>query len=338
MSSPSIVAWELTRACTQACFHCRASSLPNPETDELTTQEGIFLLDELVRAGTKMVILSGGDPMIRQDLYELARHGSSLGLRMTMATNGSLITQETASRMLDAGIVRVSISIDGLTADIHDAFRGTPGSYASALQALTILSDAGVPFQINTTVAAMNVEQIEFFPSFVKGLGAVAWHVFFLVPTGRGKNLEAATVKQYHDILETFYRVYRDAEIECKATCAPQFYRLLAQKGDDVTTKGCLAGTRFGFVSSRGVVQPCGFLQINCGSLRESSFTQIWENSPILTSLRDSTALTGACGTCRYTDVCGGCRARAYEISGDIMAADPLCSYTQADRIHGQYR
>ncbi|MGC9325505.1 MAG: radical SAM protein [Desulfomonilia bacterium] len=338
MSAPTILAWEVTRACTLKCLHCRASSIPDPEPDELTTQEGFSLLDQLAREGTRMVILSGGDPLLRQDIFDFAQHGSSRGLRMTMATNGSLITEETASRILDSGIVRVSISLDGVTPEIHDEFRGMPGAFESALRGIDILSGAGIPFQVNTTVASMNVREMEHFPDFVRSLGAVAWHVFFLVPTGRGQTLEPATVKQYRDTLEAFYDVYMHAGIECKATCAPQFYRILAQKGEEVTTRGCLAGTGFGFVSSRGIVQPCGFLQMNCGSIRVSSFAEIWENSPILRSLREFGELKGSCGTCTFRDVCGGCRARAYEILNDVMEVDPICWFPQEDSIHGRHR
>ncbi|HQJ09412.1 MAG TPA: SPASM domain-containing protein, partial [Deltaproteobacteria bacterium] len=152
-------------------------------------------------------------------------------------------------------------------------------------------------------------------------------HVFFLVPTGRGQSLEPATIREYRDMLDAFYRVHKAARIECKATCAPQFYRLLAEKNEPVHTKGCLAGTHFGFVSSTGTIQPCGFLQIPCGNIREGGFHKAWESSQTLAALRDENALKGKCGRCGFKDVCGGCRARAFEVRGDLVEADPVCWY-----------
>lgn len=327
MNAPFILAWELTKSCNLNCLHCRASATNTVLPGELTTREGFNLLDEVSRAGTKMVILSGGEPLLREDAFEIARYGTSLGLRMTMAVNGSLVTHQVAKAMKDSGICRVSISLDGVTPEIHDTFRGVPGAFEMALHGIEILVENNIPFQVNTTVAAMNVSQMDAFPAFVQSLGAVAWHVFFLVPTGRGETLEPARIQEYRAMLDSFYEVYTKAEIECKATCAPQFYRLLAEKDDEVRTKGCLAGDGFGFVSSTGDVQPCGFLQIPCGNVKEQPFTEIWAGSPTLKTLRDVHALEGKCGTCTYNLVCGGCRARSYEILDNIMGVDPICWY-----------
>lgn len=327
MKAPYILAWELTKSCNLNCLHCRASATSEILPGELSTQQGYSLLEEVSTLGTKMVILSGGEPLLRDDVFDLAAHGTSLGLRMTMAVNGSLVTPDIARKIKDSGIVRVSISLDGVTKEIHDAFRGMEGAFELAVKGIGILVDNEVPAQVNTTVAAMNVSQMDRFPAFIKSLGAVAWHVFFLVPTGRGESLEAAKIRQYREMLDIFYEVYKRSEIECKATCAPQFYRLLAEKNESVRTKGCLAGTGFGFVSSTGDVQPCGFLQIPCGNIREKTFEEIWSNSPTLAQLRDIHSLKGKCKACAYNDICGGCRARAYEIKNDIMGSDPICWY-----------
>ncbi len=327
MRPPFILAWEVTKVCNLNCLHCRASAVKTKDPLELDTEEGKHLLEDLAEFGTKMVILSGGEPLMRPDIFELASFGTTIGLRMTLATNGSLLTQDRAKRIKDSGIARVSISLDGVTAKVHDDFRGMPGAFDMALKGISILRSFGIPFQINTTVAAMNVHQMKNFPAFVKELGAIAWHVFFLVPTGRGHSLELARVEEYRDMLERFLNVYKEADIECKATCAPQFYRLLKERGEPPRTKGCLAGTGFGFVSSIGIVQPCGFLQIPCGNIREKPFAEIWTTSPILISLRDESALKGKCGRCDYKGVCGGCRARAYEIMGDPLEFDPICWY-----------
>ncbi len=325
MNAPRILAWETTTSCNLNCRHCRASATSDPRPGELTTEEGFSLLRELSAAGTMMVILSGGESLMRPDVYDLARYGTSLGMRMTLATNGSLVTPEVAGRIRKSGIVRVSVSLDGVTSDMHDRFRGRDGAFKLALSGIRNLVEQGVPVQVNTTVAAMNVSQMEAFPDFLEPLGVMAWHVFFLVPTGRGHDMEPATIKEYRSMLEDFYRVYRTSRIECKATCAPQFYRILAEHGEPVHTRGCLAGSGFGFVSSTGVVQPCGFLQIPCGNVRDRGFCAVWEEAETLRVLRDITLLKGKCGTCGYKEICGGCRARAHEVIGDLMQRDPIC-------------
>lgn len=329
--APFILAWEITKACNLRCIHCRASATKHRDPKELNTQEGYHLLDELACLGTKMIILSGGEPLLRDDVFDLAHHGSSLGLRMTLATNGSLITKEVAEKIKGSKIVRTSVSLDGPSADTHDEFRGVKGSFDAAINGIKILRKTGIPVQINTTVSAINVGRMGKFPEMIGGLGVVAWHVFFLVPTGRGEALEPAKIQEYKDMLEKFYIVYKDAKIEAKATCAPQFYRLLVEKGERIDTKGCLAGTGFGFISSIGEVQPCGFLQIPCGNIRESSFKEIWKESHILKALRDPDRLEGRCKICTYNNICGGCRARAYEASGDVFGFDPICWYKEVN-------
>lgn len=325
MKSPRILAWELTSACNLECLHCRASATRDPKPDELTTDEGYALLEEAAAAETRMVILSGGESLMRSDVFDLARFGTSKGLRMTLATNGSLITREAAREMKESGIARVSVSLDGVTAEMHDRFRGRDGAFDLALSGMHILLEAGIPVQVNTTVAAMNVSQMDAFPAFLETLSAVAWHVFFLVPTGRGQDLEPASIDEYRAMLDSFYRVYKAARIECKATCAPQFYRLLSERNEPVRTKGCLAGTHFGFISSTGIIQPCGFLQTPCGNIREGGFCKAWETSRTLAVLRDENALKGKCGKCSHRDICGGCRARAFEVRSDLMETDPIC-------------
>ncbi|MGO9147096.1 MAG: radical SAM protein [Desulfomonilia bacterium] len=327
MKLPHILAWELTKACNLSCIHCRASATDKPCSDELTTDEGFALLKDLSKGGTRLVILSGGEALVREDVFTIAAYGTSLGLRMTLATNGSLVTPEVAGKMKESGIIRVSVSLDGVTSDIHDTFRGLPGAFEMAMEGMRILVAEGVPAQVNTTVAAMNIAQMKLFPDFLKGLGVMAWHVFFLVPTGRGENVEPAKITQYRDMLEDFHTASEISQIECKATCAPQYYRMLAEKEGSSPTKGCLAGTGFGFVSSTGTVQPCGFLQVDCGNIRKESINVIWDQSPLLRQLRDEGRLKGRCGVCKFVAVCGGCRARAYEVHGDAMEVDSICWY-----------
>ena len=325
MTLPRIIAWEITRACNLNCLHCRASATVEPAPGELTLQEGFDLLDQLKQGGTRLVILSGGEALFRPDVFEIARYGTSLGLRMTLATNGSLVTQEAATKIREAGIARVSVSLDGVTSAVHDNFRGLPGAFDMALKAVENLLAEKVPVQINTTVAAANIAQMDLFPAFIRSIGAMAWHVFFLVPTGRGQNLPPARIREYRDMLEAFHAVSRDSDLECKATCAPQYYRMIAEKEGSSPTRGCLAGTGFGFISSAGIVQPCGFLQVACGDIRRKSLAEIWETSDTLRLLRNGDSLKGKCLDCGHRSVCGGCRARAFEVLGDISGQDPIC-------------
>ncbi len=325
MTLPRIIAWEITRACNLNCLHCRASATVEPAPGELTIPEGFGLLDQLKQGGTRLVILSGGEALFRPDVFEIARYGTSLGLRMTLATNGSLVTQEAAAKIREAGIARVSVSLDGVTSAVHDNFRGLPGAFDMALKAVENLLAEKVPVQINTTVAAANIAQMDLFPAFIRSIGAMAWHVFFLVPTGRGQNLPPARIREYRDMLEAFHAVSRDSDLECKATCAPQYYRMIAEKEGSSPTRGCLAGTGFGFISSAGIVQPCGFLQVACGDIRRKSLAEIWETSETLRLLRNGDSLKGKCLDCGHRSVCGGCRARAFEVLGDISGQDPIC-------------
>jgi len=325
MKAPFILAWEITKACNLDCLHCRAAATPERDPAELTTDQGKGLLDDLAALGTRMVILSGGEALMRPDALELARHGGRAGLRMTLATNGALATPEMAREIHASGIVRVSVSLDGVTPEVHDKLRGRPGAFELAVSGIENLVRAGVEVQVNTTVAAMNVHQMQDFPAFIDALKAVAWHVFFLVPTGRGHDLAPATIQDYRAMLEGFQTLHDQGGIECKATCAPQFYRMLAEAGQPVRTKGCLAGDGFGFVSSIGDVQPCGFLALACGNVKDRAFAEIWRSAPELLRLRHAENLSGACGRCEHQSVCGGCRARAFEVLGDSMATDPVC-------------
>jgi radical SAM protein with 4Fe4S-binding SPASM domain len=327
MTLPRIIAWEITRACNLNCLHCRASATAVPDPSELSTKEGYALLDQLFQGGTRLVILSGGEALFRKDVFEIASYGTSLGLRMTLATNGSLVTPAIAAQIAQAGIARVSVSLDAVTPDVHDNFRGLPGSFEMAVNAVRHLIGQGVPVQINTTVAAVNISHMERFPAFIQEIGAIAWHVFFLVPTGRGEGVAPARIKEYRAMLGTFHATYKSTHIECKATCAPQYYRMLSEKDGSSPTKGCLAGTGFGFISSKGIVQPCGFLQIPCGDIRKESLLKIWESSETLKLLKEESHLKGQCLTCSYNTVCGGCRARAFEVLGDFMEKDPICWY-----------
>jgi AdoMet-dependent heme synthase len=341
-TGPRLVAWETTRNCNLSCVHCRASAEYGPFDDELDTTAALKLLDQITQTGKPIVILTGGEPMMRPDIYEIAKYGTAIGLRMVMAPNGTLITEETAAKMAESGIKRISISIDGSTAEIHDRFRGQEGSFSSALRGLELAKNAGIEFQINTTITKMNLEQIPKILQLAERLGAAAHHIFLLVPTGRGKYIidQEIDAEEYEKTLNWFYDQRGKTPLQLKATCAPHYYRILRQRakadGDTVTfkshgldavTRGCLAGTGFCFISHKGVVRPCGFLNVDCGDVTRDSFVDIWNNSAVFKSLRNFDNLKDKCGCCEYKKVCGGCRARAYEATGDFMTEEPLCNY-----------
>jgi AdoMet-dependent heme synthase len=337
-----LVAWEVTRTCNLACIHCRAAALDRPYENELNTKESFGLLDDIATFAKPIIILTGGEPLLRPDIFEIAAYGHQKGFRMTMAVNGTLMTPEIAGKMKESGIQRISISLDGGTADSHDAFRQVRGAFEGALRGVAYAREAGLDFQINTTITQQNLHEIAAIQELVVSLGAVAHHIFLLVPMGRGKDIaeEAISAKQYEKTLHWFYEQKDHVPLQLKATCAPHYYRILRQRaklegkevdfptfGLDAMTRGCLGGVGFAFVSHVGQVQPCGYLELDCGNVRDKSFREIWESSPIFRNLRDFKKYEGKCGRCEYVRVCGGCRARAFESTGNYLASEPLCLY-----------
>ena len=348
-----LVAWEITRNCNLACVHCRASATMGPYSGELQTPAALRLLNQIAEVEKCIVILTGGEPLLRKDIFKVAAHGSQLGLRMVMAVNGTLVTAENAGRMADAGIQRLSISIDGATAEKHDAFRGVKGAFEGALRGIELIKKAGIDFQINTTVTRANVKEIPRIEDLAVDLGAIAHHIFLLVPTGRGKYIsdQTITAEEYERTLHWFYDQRDRTHLQLKATCAPHYYRILRQRareegkkvdfkthGLDAVTRGCLGGTGFCFISHTGIVQPCGFLHVDSGDVTRQSFADIWRHSKVFIDLRNYDNLRGKCGDCGYKRVCGGCRARAYEATGDYLAEEPLCLYRPPSRKQRQGR
>ena len=346
-----LVAWEVTRKCNLNCIHCRAGSERGPYPGELDTAKCFEILDQICRVGKPIVILTGGEPLLRDDVFDLAEYGTGLGLRMVLATNGTFLTPDIIKKMKDSGIKRVSISLDGASASRHDNFRMVPGAFNAALKGIKYLNEAGFEFQINTTVTRHNVFEIEDILNMVVRLGAVAHHIFLLVPTGRAREMvdQEIDALEYEKLLRWFYHMRDKVPLHLKATCAPHYYRILRQeahiKGEKITfetygldavTRGCLAGTAFCFISNQGIIQPCGYLELNCGNLKESPFDAVWKDSLIFSQLRDFSAYKGKCGRCEYLRFCGGCRARAYEATGDFMAEEPLCIYEPSGKnAHG---
>ena len=337
-----IVAWEVTRSCNLNCVHCRASSNLGPHSGELDTVKAIEILDQIREVGKPIIILTGGEPLLRKDIFVLADYGTKKGLRMVMGTNGTLITPDITTKTMESGIKRVSISLDGATRESHDSFRQVHGAFEGAIQGISYLREQGIEFQINTTVTKYNLHQLEGTLNLAVRLGAAAHHIFLLVPTGRAKEMlnQELDAQEYEDTLHWFYQQQDTVPLELKATCAPQYYRIIRQEahsrgekvsskayGLDVVTRGCLAGISYCFISHEGIVQPCGYLELNSGDLRKSTFADIWKNSPIFADLRDFSKYKGKCGRCEYITVCGGCRARAYAAHGDYLSEEPLCAY-----------
>lgn len=337
-----LIAWEVTRSCNLACRHCRAEAHPEPYEGELSTAEAKKLIDSFSETGDPIIIFTGGEPLLRSDIFELVSYASAQGLTCALAPNGTLIDDEIARKIKEAGVERCSISLDGADAASHDAFRGIKGAFEASLQGIGHLKRNGVPFQINTTVTRDNLESFREIFDLCKRIGAVAWHIFLLVPMGRGANLgdQVISAREYEDVLHWLYEFRKTTDMQLKATCAPHYYRIMRQRayeegkkvdanefGMDAMTRGCLGGTGFCFISHTGQVQPCGYLELDCGNVRETAFPEIWKNSQIFGKLRDRKQYQGKCGRCEYHNVCGGCRARAFSMTGDWLGPEPLCEY-----------
>lgn len=324
-----IVSWNTTNACNMYCDHCYRDAGCKAE-EELSTAEAKTLLEQIARAGFKIMIFSGGEPLMRPDIVELVAHAASLGLRPVFGTNGTLITLEMAQKLKAAGAMGMGISLDSMDREKHNKFRKFPGAWEGAVQGMRNCRAAGLPFQIHTTVMEWNNHELEALTDFAVAEGAVAHHFFFLVPTGRAKTIEAESLRAeaYEDTLTRIMKKQQEVEIELKPTCAPQFLRIAAQMGLKTRfRRGCLAGTAYCIISPRGKVQPCAYLNMELGDVRQTPFDEIWKNSEVLNKLR-TLEYSGGCGSCEYKRACGGCRARAaYYHEGDYMAEEPWCLY-----------
>jgi heme b synthase len=338
---PRLVALELTASCNLRCKHCRASAARQRDPEELTTEEVKKVIDDIASFSSPILILTGGEPLLREDIYEIAGHATQRGLRVVLGTNGTLLDEEAALKLKEAGVKRVSISIDCAYAEEHDAFRGVHGSYEKALRGIQACKKAGLEFQVNTTVTKRNLAELEQIHALTKELGAVAHHLFLLVPTGRGKAIEDEEIppEDYERVLNWMYDV-QDEGVFMKATCAPHYVRVTYQRakkegrevargrhGMDAMMGGCMGGTAFAFISCKGEVNPCGYLPLKAGNVREESFREIWQDSELFRNLRNRKALKGKCGACEFKVACGGCRARAYAKYGDYMQEEPYCVY-----------
>ena len=324
-----IVSWNTTNACNMYCAHCYRDAGCKAE-EELSTQEAKTLLEQIARAGFKIMIFSGGEPLTRPDILELVAYATKLGLRSVFGTNGTLITLDMAQKLKAAGAMGMGISLDSLDKTKHDEFRRFDGAWDGAVRVMRNCRAVGLPFQIHTTVMDWNQAELEDMTDFAVELGAVAHHFFFLVPTGRARTIEEESLRAeaYEDVLTRIMKKQQQVPIELKPTCAPQFMRIADQLGMKTRFhRGCLAGTSYCIISPRGKVQPCAYLNMELGDVRETPFDEIWKNSEVLQKLR-TLEYKGGCGSCSYKRACGGCRARAaYYHDGDYMAEEPWCLY-----------
>lgn len=317
-----IVAFETTGACNLSCSYCRAAATASPAPDELTTEEALSFIDELASM-KPMLILSGGEPLLRPDIFLLARHAADKGMRVSLATNGTLLTPQIADKISSAGISRISISLDGATAKRHDAVRGM-GCFERALSGIESLRGK-VNFQINFTITKRNEPEVLGAFDLAERLGAAAIHFFFMVPTGRGQEEDLVSPERQEELLRQIDEERGHRGLEVQVTCAPQYARIARAAPGKRRSGGCLAGTSFVFVSRKGEVYPCGYLPVLAGNIREKKFIEIWEKSPVFMSLRKRD-LKGKCKSCSFRQACGGCRARAYAKTGDYLESDPLCA------------
>ena len=350
--APKIIAWELTRSCNLSCAHCRASANNVSYPNELTTAECLSLVDQIKAIGNPILILTGGEPLLRPDLCDIGGYATKQGLRVVVGTNGTLVTPDEARRLASMSTSRISVSLDFPTPAEQDAFRGAPGAFQDAIAGVKNARAAGLEVQINSTITKNNVKHLPALVELAIELEAVAFHPFLLVPTGRGKALAEAELSpaDYEATLKWICQEQGKLgdRLMLKPTDAPHYYRIAHQNGMSISpghgahglntvTRGCLAGIGFCFISHVGRVQGCGYLDLEAGNVRQDSFANIWRGSPLFNDLRDFSLLKGKCGACEYKWLCGGCRARAYENTGDHLAAEPYCIYKpKSAKISGQ--
>jgi len=338
-----LIAWEITKKCNLTCAHCRASSEDIDYNDELSTEECFNVIDNILKTGKPIIILTGGEPLYRADIVEIGKYATAHGLRIVLGTNGTLLTSNMVSKLKEIPISRVGVSIDFPTSELQDRFRGTPGAFADAISGIEQAQRAGLEIQINSTITKMNAQYLDELLNLAIELGAVAFHPFMLVPTGRGKNLADVELpaEEYERILNWIFdrQMELGDRIFFKPTDAPHYMRIMLQRNKEKSdspvvesamnrmTRGCLAGTGFCFISNIGRVQGCGYLDVEAGNVRSQDFATIWQDSPLFQKLRDLSNIKGKCGDCIYKRVCGGCRARAYEATGDYLQSEPYCTY-----------
>jgi radical SAM protein len=365
--SPFLAIWEITQSCDLACKHCRAAAQPIPHPDELTHEEGKALIDQIAAMHIPIFVFTGGDPLKRKDLFELIRYAASKDVHVAVTPSATpLLTREAIFKMKEAGLVRLGISLDGSTPEIHDTFRGLPGAWARTIQAIEWANEAGIPIQVHTTVSRHNVNDLDNLCELFEKLAIVMWNVFFLVPVGRGQIDDLLSGEEFEQVFGKIYELSRRANFQIKTTEAMHYRRYLLQHNleerrmghgsgsgaghgmghphgtayepgtptADAATRNRSWATRrvndgkgFVFISHMGNVYPSGFLPIHAGNVRETPLGEIYRNAPIFKALRDTSQLKGKCGACEFKEICGGSRARAYALTGDPLTQELCCIY-----------
>ena len=360
--TPFLAIWEVTQSCDLACKHCRAAAQPEAHPEQLTTEQGKALIDEIAAMHVPVFVLTGGDPLKRSDIYELVAHAASRGVRVALTPSATpLLTREAIFRLRDAGLVRLGISLDGSSPAIHDVFRGLPGAWQRTVEAVGWAGEAGIPIQVHTTLSRHNAHDLEPMTALLERLSVVMWNLFFLVPVGRGQQADMLTGEEFEGIFGHLYELSKRAPFQIKTTEAMHYRRYLlqhnlqerqaghgAQAGHGTAaaeyeagaptastavrnmgwaTRRVNDGRGFVFISHRGEVFPSGFLPIRAGSILERPLAEIYREAPIFRALRDTDQLRGKCGACEYRQICGGSRARAFAMTGDALAEEPCCTY-----------
>ena len=323
---PELVSWNTTQRCNLRCGHCYlAAGKAAPE--ELTLEEGARLIDELAAAGTRMLILTGGEPLMRRDLGDLVAHAAARGLVPVLGTNGMLLTRARAQRLRERGLAGAAISLDSIDPVLHDRFRGVQGAWAGAVRGLRACVAEGVPVLVQTTVLPWNYDEIEALIEFAEAESATGFTLYFLVCTGRGESLSDISPEQYEHALGALVDAQtRHPRLMIRARCAPQVARVAAERASAlVASAGCPAARQYCRITPEGNVTPCPYLPLTAGAVRDRPFAEIWR-SPILARLRDE-APSGRCGVCDFRELCRGCRARAFALNGDASGEDPWCAY-----------
>lgn len=345
--APRIISWNLTLRCPLKCSHCYADAGKDEAAGVLSADEARAVIDQIRAVGKPVVVLSGGEPLMRDDLCDIARYGTERGLRMVMGTSGYFLDREMAGRLKDAGIRAAAISLDSVDPNVHDSLRGVSGAWEKAVQAIRNCRDEGIGVQVNMTVMRPLAGDVASVVEFGKGLGVRNYQVFFPVPTGRALDAGPVNPEEYEGVIRDVLLKYRDSDVNIRPTCAPQFRRIADALGirNPSWGRGCIAGIRYCRIYANGDVTPCPYLPVSAGNVREMPFWEIWINSPLFRVLRNPELLTGKCGRCDYKDVCGGCRARAYRgaeafshrwcdglekpvaTAGELCSEDPWCPY-----------
>ncbi|MGG0716068.1 TIGR04053 family radical SAM/SPASM domain-containing protein [Robertmurraya massiliosenegalensis] len=353
--NPFIAIWEVTRACQLKCVHCRADAQTKPHPNELSHEEGIKLIDQIYEMNNPMLVFTGGDCMMREDLFELAEYAVNKGMRVSMTPSATAnVTKEKMERAKNVGLSRWGFSLDGPTPEIHDHFRGTPGSFDLTIEKIKYLNELNMPLQINTVISRYNYDHLEQMVEVVKDLKAVMWYIFLLVPTGRGQEDACITPAEHEKVFRWLYELSKTAPFDIKTTAAQHYRRVVLQQKarehkidgadiryeDTITTdhasmidglkrapKGVNDGNGFIFISHVGDVLPSGLLPIKVGNVREKPLKEIYRESPVLKELRKPDLYKGKCGVCEYRFVCGGSRSRTYAVTGDYLESEPYCVY-----------